>query len=201
MKKKVIIPAIGVSLAVVLFLLIKTYRRVPEGKKTTPVVSPVNRLSASVKEFTDPSGFSFQYPDNLELEKKEAANEDVYAKMVIGSSDFLGSITVDVETSKYKSLDDWLQKNNLKPVKPEKLKLGGADAVQTTLDGKLVTAAIDQGVIFLLTTDYQSNKSVWLDATNKIISSFTFTAPAAAGDNASVGGGDSVVDEGEETVE
>lgn len=162
-----------------------------------------NQMSSQTKEFKDPSGFNFSYPDNLTLEKKDAVNSQTYSFLELTSSDDSGKVTIDVSGTEIASLNEALKQNKAPATAQVKtLKLGDMDARQYEAQNQIVTLAIDTGVLFTIKTDLGSQKNFWSSVNDKITSSFVLAPPEAPVDNSSsYSEDDSIIDEGEEIIE
>jgi len=177
-------------------------------KITTPIAEKIKdvqtEITAGTKQYHDPSGFSFNYPEDLLA--SPAANikdQSVYSELTISSPEKKGGIEIQVLSNNVKNVDAWLTENKINSKEQTtKLKLADLDARQFEDKGTITTVAVDSGTLFLLTTDYQDDKNFWTDVNNKIIASFEFIQPTAAS-NASGGdsSSDDVILEGEEVVE
>jgi hypothetical protein len=162
--------------------------------------------------YTDESGFSFKYPENYKVEDlTEEAGKEYYTKLEIrenqGSQGDRGDrgkikMRIEMKDTEYKSVEEWLSKDKEAP-ESAKLKgaveLDGVAAVQYETENKLFTAAIDQGVLYLIGSE-KENKAVY----NLLVSSFNFEEEAdtgGGGASGSSGGGGNVIYEEEEVVE
>lgn len=163
---------------------------------------------SETKTYTDPAGFSFEYPNNLSLSVDTDPNDQsVYSELSLHSDDEKGGIEIQVLTDKTKTADDWLIANGIDAdtMQVTDLKLADLDAKQYEMKKNVTTVAVDQGTLFLITTDYQINKEFWTKVTDRIVTSFTFVQPASTA--ATSGGGDStesseeIILEGEEVIE
>lgn len=152
--------------------------------------------SLKTKEYIDPSGFKFNYPESLILDKKTITDNKIYSSIEISSSANPGKITIDVSSTDSASL------KIPNSVKTKKLTLGDLNAQQYENKGQIFTLALDTGVLFMIKTDYDSKKDFWSSVNEKITSSFAFVAPDnQSGTSSSSTSDDSIVDEGEEVIE
>lgn len=168
----------------------------------SPLSSPLSTQTKKVVpseiflEYSDPSGFTFSYPDNLSITKKEV-DESTYADLQLFSNEVNGSLSLKISDSQFKSIDDWV-KSNTTGETPKEVKLGNLKALELRLKDRLLMAALDQGIEFniempLLEEDF------WMKVYNKVLESFSFVAPqTSASDTTSL---DDVIFEGEEVVE
>jgi len=157
-------------------------------------------MSKILKDYTDPSGFKFKYPTGIFTKELEFQSASVYAWIELTSPTIPGSITVKAEDTKLKSPTDYFKNKSAANLKTIKI----ADLQGKTYEenNQLVTAFIDQGVLFTIIADLQKNKDYWSAANQGIIDSFKFVVPEAASQSTTsdTSGGD-VIFEGEEVVE
>lgn len=153
--------------------------------------------SATSKEYSDPSGFSFSYPDNLSLNKNEAEDNATYADIQLSSKEVSGSISIKITDSKFKSLDEWLENQGITQ-KPKEVKLGDLAAWEIQLNDRLILGALDQGILFNIEIPLVE-KDFWLPVYNNILTDFSFALPeiTASGYTDS----SDIILEGEEIVE
>lgn len=153
--------------------------------------------------YKDGSGFSFKYPSSLTVADVTPSAKEYYSMLSLTKDAQSGRITVKDTT--YKNLDDWLAKSGDIPAKSTlvgAVNLGGVSARQYKVDTKLVTAGIDQGVLYLLDTPAGSVSSTyWDDVHNLIVTSFAFTTASSSGSSGSGSSGSSDVTYEEEVVE
>ncbi len=166
-------------------------------KETTAKIQP----SQTFKEYSDPSGFSFSYPDNLSLENKEIEDDSVYADIQLFSTGVSGSLNLKISDSKLKSIEEWVKSNSFGET-PKEVKLGSLKAFELRLKDRLLLGALDQGVLFTIEMPLVE-ENFWMEVYEKILADFSFTAPGQES-TASQGGSSSsndVIFEGEEVVE
>lgn len=166
------------------------------------IVSAEKVPSTQLKQYTDSSGFSFSYPVDLELQKAETTDNSTYADLTIASPEVDGSFVIKVTDTTFTTLESWV-KSNKEAIKTKDTKLGTLKAVEISSGNKTTLAAIDQGILFLVTVSHPEQAAYWQNVYKTVISSFAFAAPQAA---ATTSGGsqaaDSGVDlEGEEVIE
>lgn len=148
--------------------------------------------SKTTKTYTDDSGFSFDYPDDVVVNKKDV-NESTYANLELTSPQAVGNITFTVEDTTLKSATS--------EATAKDVSLGSLLAKEFTSNEKIETVALDQGILFRLEVAFGKEKTYWLDVYNTIVSSFAFVLPpSSAGDVGSSTEGDEVILE-EEIVE
>lgn len=150
--------------------------------------------------YTDPTGFSFNYPDNLTLAKNDQIDANTYADIQLTAKGVNGSLSLKIVDSKFKSLDDWLKANQTVAKNSTEVKLGNLKAQEVKISDRLLLGALDQGILFTIEMPL-IEEQFWMKVYNKILADFTFTPPDNAGaGGSSVSSGD-VSFEGEEVVE
>lgn len=177
-------------LGVVLFLSRPKYQlttSVSNQKESTTKVQP----SETFKEYSDPSGFSFSYPDNLSLESKEIEDDSIYADIQLFASGINGSLSLKIADSKFKSIDEWAVGTT------KQVKLGNLEALEVKLKDRLLLGALDQGVLFTIEMP-AVEEDFWMKVYEKVMVSFSFVSPSQETVNAS---SNEVIFEGEEVVE
>lgn len=196
---------LGMIVAVAAFLFILSQ------KKTNPEVLSSNdtqnaddaHKEPQVKEYTDPAGFSFSYPDSLTLEKQEA-DETTYSSIELTSDPGEKPIAILVKDSEVPSLASWLSKNVLPAdvSKSKTLKLGDLEARQTVTTDGLTSVALDQNVLFTITLPPNSSETT-VKAYNLITATFVLKPPEIQpAQETSSGIEDNAVEfEGEEVIE
>ena len=128
--------------------------------------------SKTVKPYTDPSGFSFNYPDNLSLTNNEATSSSTYADIQLTGSRLEGSLNLKITDSKFASLAEWLKSNSFS--NPKEVKLGNLKALEVATNQKLVLGALDSGVFFYIEIP-MTDKSFWMEVYNKVLADFSFS--------------------------
>lgn len=176
-----------------------------------PISSPQKNLSptpknASLKEYSDPSGFKFSIPKGLVVTDKKPTDQSIYSQLeVVPTTTSSGKITIAAITSNLKNVDDYfkINKSLSKNLKVDKLKLADLDARQFVSEDKITTVALDKGVLFTIISDLKDDKEFWDHANKTIITSFVFNPPQSqvSDDSSSGQPDDSGVTEEEEIVE
>lgn len=151
-------------------------------------------------EYTDPSGFSFSYPDNLSIEKKEEADTNDYADLQLFSKDVSGSLSLRIMDTKIKTLNDWVKEASVSGTQTEK-KLGNLKALEVKTNDRIMLAALDQGILFNIEVP-AIEQEFWMKVYEKVLKDFTFVA-ANTDSTAGVSNysAEEVIFEGEEVVE
>lgn len=182
--------------------LIIFYRPGNPQKPTTG--SETNVVSKTVpseilKEYQDPSGFKFSYPDNLSIANNEVEDESVYADVQLFASGINGSLNLKISDSKIKSINDWVKSVSSGEIAKE-VKLGSLEARELKLTDRLVLGALDQGILFVIEVPLVEEE-FWMKVYEGISTSFSFTVPSQ---ESTVSGGafsSDIIFEGEEVVE
>lgn len=205
MRIKIVLLIITVSIVVFIGVRFLTARN--NQKITSPLakqnITPAKTSSTdNLKEYTDSSGFKFSYPKELTLESVDKKDPAYYSSILLKSDDVDGSITIDVTSTKYKSLDEWMKKNETLLKNTKDIKLADLKAKDIKYDGKHIILAVDVGTLFTITSNYsQKNEKYWTNATDTITSAFAFQQPETSSDSTPQTSEQDVVLEGEEVVE
>lgn len=210
MSKKLLLLILA-SLATAGLILFLLFRLTKSEKITSPLgqnkretlSATQEPLSDSLKEFTDPSGFKFKYPDNFSVSTAEPENENVYSSLTLSSDEFVAKTSILVEATTAKSLDDWLLQipSKIDKSKLQKTKLADLAAVQFETDAKVITIAYDTDVLFTITTELKNKRETMLKLNETILASFAFQPPVESAEATSESSEGDVIFEGEETVE
>lgn len=175
------------------------------GKKGPVANMPIQQAekivpSTTFKQYQDPSGFTFSYPDNLSITNNEIEDNSTYADLQLFAKGVNGSLNLKITDSKYKTIDDWLKQNNSAAKEATKeAKLGNLKAIEIQTPDRLLLGALDKGVFFDIEVP-AVEKDFWMKVYEKMLTSFTFAPPEAAGSQGSTSTSD-VSFEGEEVVE
>lgn len=181
---------------------------VAQGKKAgvvTPVVTPTPTKVEEEKlvKYEDEAGFSFEYPERLVI--KDLTGEEEYSVLEISSLEHEGKTVIKVVDTKYSSVDDWLKKakETTEVGGSREIELGGMPGRQIQFENprRLMTIAIDEGVMFFVESPLEPDGLFWNKVHNSIGSSFVLTEEIipVAGGEAPVAGG--VIYEEEEVIE
>lgn len=138
--------------------------------------------------YTDLSGYSFSYPETLTV-KDVTPNDDTYysaVELTKGGE----TIKIDIKTG---NIDPYKTNRDAKNI--GSVTLAGISMNQYEVDGRLVSVAIDQGVVYVI--DGPKDSGFFEDSQDKIISSFKFAGQASTSTS---GGSDNTTYE-EEVVE
>lgn len=150
------------------------------------------QLSETFKVYTDPSGFSFSYPDNLSLLNNEIEDKNTYADILLSANGINGSLILKIADSKFKSIDEWVKANLTGSDSPKEVKLGSLKALEIKLNDRLLLGVLDQGVLFTIEMPLVE-EDFWMKIYNKMLADFSFGNVSPLSDE--------VIFEGEEVVE
>lgn len=161
--------------------------------------------SKTLKEYADDSGFSFKYPEDLLVTKKESNDSTTYANLELTSNQTKGNILIKITDTKLKSVNDWFKESKLSQSSSEKkeIKIGEISGTQAQVDNnKLLAGALNQDILFTIEVNSQNQKH-WLKVYDIILSSFKFVAQKTSDTGAQPlddsSGSDAVLEE--ETIE
>ena len=150
----------------------------PKNTTSTPQESK-NLLESSVpsktfKEYVDESGFSFRYPDDVVINKKDIKDETIYADLELNSPKAKGNITIKIMDTKIKSLEDWFLENKLSSLSAsvKNSRIGDLPGWEIKFDSQLTTISLDQNILF--TIDVNPQGEYWVSVRNTLLSSFIF---------------------------
>lgn len=155
--------------------------------KSQKTISPVSKLqenktiviknqpSKTLKEYIDDSGFSFKYPEDIVVTKKDANDPNTYSHLELSSSKAKGSILIKITDTKVKSVDELFKDSKLGPVpkNQKEIKIGEISGSEIQVDNKLLAAALNQEILFTIEVD-SLNKNYWLSVYENILSTFNF---------------------------
>lgn len=152
-----------------------------EKEKITALPNAKIELSKTEKDYTDPSGFTFNYADNLSLEKKESTDNAIYATVVLTEKSMSGNITVTIQDTKIKTTDAWLTQNKYASDSATitQKQLGSLPAAEVKTKEKILLVAIDKGVLFLIETLFGGEEGFWTEGYGTVSKSFAFVQPQA----------------------
>lgn len=152
--------------------------------------------SKTTKTYEDESGFSFAYPDNVDLKTQEITDESTYADITLTAKDVTGSIRISLTDTKLKTSADYFKSLALTDAK-----IGDLSGKQRKDADSMSIAAIDQGVLFLIDATLEKDESYWTQVLPIITQSFVFQKQAAPASSGSSGSSSDIIFEGEEVVE
>ncbi len=198
MSKKVI-SLLGIFIIALIGVIIYISRSQPKTASVTQKkVSPTS-AAKKMKEYTDPSGFKFNYPEDVKVVANDVSTSNtLYADIIITTAGKKGQIAIKAEDATKTFFDE-----SLKDKTTIETKLDDVNAFQYQEKNKLITVAYDQSVQFTLTADLSQEKNYWFGVNKQILNSFEFVQPKTQ--TQSTGSSDSseeeIIFEGEETIE
>lgn len=182
MNKRIVLIAVsGVTAAVVIVATTaflnsqkKKPLRAPVVSETTAAPTPTPVITTET--YTDPSGFSFTYPSSIIVTPQKTNDEQTYADIEITATERPGTIHITIIDAPTTTLAQWMKKEKytLDPRTVKEMSMGGVTASQFIAEGKIITAAIDQQILFTIIVDPQDNDDFWGEVNDGIISSLTF---------------------------
>lgn len=198
MVKKILLASFILGLVILTLFILSPFKQ-----KSLPVLSPATDTqltpSKTLKTYTDPSGFSFAYPDNLSLLNNELKDSSSYAELQLTAKGAEGSLILKISDSKFASLDEWIQKSQGKSSK--EVNLGTLKAVEIITEDKILLGALDEGIFFNIEVPLSQNKDFWMAVYSKVLTDFSFVDPQAEGSSGDSASLDAITLESEEVVE
>ena len=153
--------------------------------------------------FEDEAGFSFEYYKDLTVTDITPDDDTHYSLLSIANKDDQELIQIKLTDTKYKKLANWLK--NREKESSATANLTGATALDIIsannyrTDNKLFTAAIDQGVLYLIET---TDKEAETEELYKLITnSVKLALPGPTTSTPGGGGGSNIIYEAEEVIE
>lgn len=122
--------------------------------------------------YSDPSGYSFSYPKTMDVKDVTPSDNDYYSAVELSKGN--NSLKIDIKTG---NIDPYKNDKSSKLV--GSTSLAGISTNQYQVGDRLVSVAIDQGVLYVF--DGPKDSGYFEDAQGKIISSFKFAGQASAG--------------------
>jgi hypothetical protein len=140
----------------------------PDLSKTLSTTKPTADLT-----YKDESGFSFSYPKTAKV-TDETPNDSVYYTKLNLTKDST-NLTISVFDTESKTIDDFIKTSSTyrNATLYGAVTLAGMSAKQYSLDGRLITLTLDQGVIYII--DGPKDSGYWEETQNIIITSFILT--------------------------
>lgn len=165
-----------------------------------------------MKEWQDPAGFRFEYPENLVLDPHEE-DEENYAHLELTSNEFPGRILIWMKETTFKTISDWVKGGLEEGVQVLDTELGGEPAKKAAFTDpeKLVVAVLDVDVLVLIEMEpggEGENREVsvkgWQTVNDQILDSFEFIpleGEEAASAPQAGSAGPVIIEEPEEVIE
>lgn len=170
-----------------LFLLFRRNSAVlsPTSSEKGAVTSKNALPSEKLRQYEDESGFTFSYPEDLTLKKNDSKDARVYADVTLASTGLGGSVSVRVSDTPFTSLESWAKAQKEAASVSRGATIGEFEAYEIITPAKRITAAIDQGILFLIETAFEGKEPFWSRVHSEIISTFAFATSAESGQGAS----------------
>ncbi len=208
MKLKILIVLTIVTLSIAGFFAYKANNNA--AKLQSPLSNPTGIpttakpiISAKIKEFSDPSGFKFEYPETLTPEIIDKKDPDYYSSIQLKDKSKTGKMTIDLTSTKYSTVEEWAKNNKEIANNSIDTQLADLEAKKISSTGKLVIVAVDVETLITLTADFPKNEADYWNSTVKTVAdSFEFVEPESQpAVNQSAPEEDEIVFEGEEVIE
>ena len=173
---------------------------------TSPTDSPIitkPTISTKTKNFSDPSGFKFEYPENLTPETIDKKDPDYYSSILLKDKSKTGKMTINLTSTKYTTVEEWAKNNKEIANNSIDTMLADLEAKKISSSGKLMIVAVDVETLISLTADFPNEETEYWNSTVKTVAdSFEFEQPAVQNvTSQSESSTDDVVFEGEEIIE
>lgn len=124
-------------------------------------------------EWQDSAGFSFKYPEDIEIDS-HPEDETNYARLELIKSDRKGRIIIAVNDAEYGDIDEWLEKDELvKDGSGLGTEVASMSAKKVALeDGREIAAFIDWDQVIYVVDSQTEKEDYWKEVYAKILSSF-----------------------------
>lgn len=146
-----------------------------KNKSSSPSVSEsltAKEIASADLDYSDASGFSFKYPKSLRLDDITPSDDSYYSKVSLTKSG--GKLTVTVKDESAKTADEFLKSDDYykDAVLSGATTLAEIPAKEYSLDGKLITIALKDGILYQV----EGNKDggFWEDTQGIVVSTFSF---------------------------
>src|SRR3989338_7738727 len=177
MNKKLILVATSLIVIVIISLIVYVRSKQSNPKSISPVMLQTEtkntKPSETLKEYSDPSGFTISYPDNLSLTKNDVADENTYTDIQLNSKDISGSLNLKISDSKFATLDEWLKLNK---GTSKEIQLGSLKGMEILTSDRLLFGALDKNIFFTIEVPLLE-KDFWMKVYNNVLITFSFSAP------------------------
>lgn len=194
MTKKILVIFCLIAGVVALSLLLGPAKKPLSSPLTVTKPAKEAAPSETLKEYTDPAGFNFSYPDNLSLIRQEIEDNETYADLQLSDKEVNGSLNLKITDSRFKTLDDWtkMNKGTIKEVN-----LGNLKALEVRQNDRILLGALDQSIFFSIEMPLVEEK-FWMKVYEQVLLSLSFVLPEV---QQAAAVSDDVAFEGEEVVE
>ncbi|MEK7061538.1 MAG: hypothetical protein AAB954_02655 [Patescibacteria group bacterium] len=167
------------------YLFVSSKNKSVPSSETTDNNSGVEEAVSADLDYSDASGFYFKYPQSLRVDDITPADDSYYSKVALTKSGVKLTITVKDESAK--TADEFLKADEYykKAVLVGATTLAGISAKQFSLDAKLITIALKDGILYQI----EGNKDAgfWENTQGIVVSTFGFgqksSGSASSGDS------------------
>ncbi len=176
MKNKKLIILVLIAIIVLVSLGVFVYKKYQFSQKTSMPISgvlPTPIVSEEMATWTDPSGFSVEYPKSLTMNPHEEDNEN-YAHVELTSATYSGNLILWAKDTTAVNIEDYAKKS--KALGFIDTTLGGEPAkklLQTDVSKKITTSVIKNGYLYQIEADLKDNE-YWNKTFDKVSASFRF---------------------------
>lgn len=191
MKKSLIIAGVIIAVGVI-GCSVYIFRNTLFKKNVQVTPSVVQEEKVEMVTWNDPAGFSFQYPNNITIDKHDEDTEN-YAHLELTDPKHPGRIIIWAKDTTYTDVSMWVTKDvTLKDAAVIDTTLGGKPAkkiilAQSASSGKkLITGAIDEQILFTIEAEPTGDDPYWQQTYGAISQSFVFV-PVSGSDASAVG--------------
>lgn len=200
-KKTILISIIGLIVAgIVIFSVTRPKNNLYKSPVTQQTATKVVMPSETFIEYSDPSGFTLNYADNLSIVKNEITDNNTYADLQLNSKDVSGSLNLKITDSKFATMDEWISSNKTAAKEPPKeIKFGNLSGMEIKTDDRLLAGALDHGVFFSIEMPLVET-GFWTKVYNKLLADFSFATPVNTSSGTATSA-DDISFEGEEVVQ
>jgi len=140
---------------------------IPTGESITS-----EEVASANLDYSDASGFSFKYPKSLRVDDITPLDDSYYSKVSLTKSGEKLTVTVKDETAKgveeFLSGDDYYKNAALSGATT----LAGIPAKEYSLDGKKITIALKDGILYLI--EGSKDGGFWESTQGVVVSTFSF---------------------------
>lgn len=185
MKKVFLIIPVLIIIAAVGYIFLRPQKKevvTPVTENSSQQEKQVIKPSTNIKTYSDPSGFKFDYPEDLVLDEKKDLDNKTYADLNFTSPTATGSLHLVITDTLDKDVNTYLKKNPESSAEGELKdeKLAEMKASEISSSKKLSLLAIDQNIFYKMNIDFADQQAYWQEAYNKIKSTFTFYTPESS---------------------
>ena len=193
----IIFAALLISLGVTAYIIYGPKKEAASTTARTSSSSPIGGKVSGDIIYEDASGFSFRYPEGIEV-SDETPDEEVYYTVLALKREG-EEMRVSMQDSEFKTLDGWFEGDKQAPKGTTligAISLDGVSAKQYNYEGKFLTAAIDEGVLYMI--ESPKDEVYWDKVHDLFVSGFAFAKPEQ---DKAQNSGANVIYEAEEVIE